>query len=50
MQGLWGETGAPLGATSLDHLAATNSTHPSAEAVGTGTFEITGLKCTFHDG
>lgn len=42
------QTGTALGAAGIDNLAAAPGCHAGAKTMGTGTLEITGLKCTFH--
>ncbi len=44
-----GQPDPSLCSAGLDHLASTSGCHARAEAVGTGTLQITGLKCSFHD-
>ena len=39
---------ASFGATCCDHTTASDSAHASAESVAAFTYQITGLKCTFH--
>ena len=39
---------AALGSSCLDNHAATTGLHTGAETMGSGAFQVAGLKCTFH--
>jgi len=45
---LSGELFTAFGAAIIDHAAATDSCHASAEAVTAGANQIAWLKCSFH--
>jgi len=38
-----------FGTTGIDYRTATSGFHTSTETMGSGSFQITWLKCSFHD-
>jgi hypothetical protein len=42
------QSGASLGAACTNYCAATWSSHAGTKSVGTFSFNLAGLKCTFH--
>ena len=42
------QSGASLGAACTNYCAATRSGHAGTKSVGTFSFNLAGLKCTFH--
>jgi len=43
------QPGATFGSSGLDNQTPTSRLHTSTKTVGSRTFDITGLECTFHD-
>lgn len=38
-----------FGSSGIEHCASTSGFHAGTESVGAGSFQITWLKCSFHD-